>query len=113
MMYRACDAGMNNGGCLVKNVAYCKSCTLCGELYIGETEHPVRERFQEHFRDAKTREFSWDSHYKIEHQGSLTSTCSFQPLQAKTLSQRLFDSVTQVPRPGGKALETIHSEVSC
>ena len=55
MMCRACDAGMKNGECLSKNVVNCMSCALCGELYVGETGQPVHERFQEHFRDAKTR----------------------------------------------------------
>ena len=55
MMCRACNAGMKNDECLTKNVVYCMYCTLCCELYVGETGWPVRERFQEHFRDAKTR----------------------------------------------------------
>ena len=55
MMCRACDAGMKNGECLSKNVVYCVSCALCGELYVGETGRPVRKRIQEHFRDARAR----------------------------------------------------------
>ena len=34
---------------------YCMSCTLCEELYVGETERPVRERFKEHYREARVR----------------------------------------------------------
>ena len=35
------------------NVAYSTSCTE-HDVYVGETEHPIRERFQEHYGDAKT-----------------------------------------------------------
>ena len=90
IMCRACDAGMRNGECLSKNVVYCMSCALCGELYVGETGRPVRERFQEHFRDARTRAVKtpWGHHYKTEHQGVVTSISAFKPFhQAKIVGR--------------------------
>ena len=90
MVCRACDAGMKNGECLLKDVVYCMSCTVCGDLYVGETGRPVRERFQEHYRDAKTMAVRtpWGSHYKSEHRESSTSSPSFQPFhQAKILGR--------------------------
>ena len=44
---RAYDAGMKNGECLSKNVVCCVSCTLFGELYVGETGRPVCEKFRD------------------------------------------------------------------
>ena len=55
MVCRACDADVKSSECLTKNVVYCMSCTLCEELYVGETERPVRERFKEHYREARVR----------------------------------------------------------
>ena len=51
--YRACDAGLSDGQCMEKNVVYCMSCSICDGLYIGEIERRVRDRFVEHYRDAK------------------------------------------------------------
>ena len=75
MICRACDAGMKSGECIVKNVVYCMSCTECGELYVGETERPVRIRFAEHYRDARNKapRSPWGSHYRAEHPGVLVS----------------------------------------
>ena len=66
----SCD-GRDTSSCS-KNVVYCMSSALCGELHVGETGRPVRERFQEHFRDARTRAVKtpWGHHYKTEHQGN-------------------------------------------
>ncbi|XP_065198337.1 uncharacterized protein LOC135829882 [Sycon ciliatum] len=58
MVCRACDADVKSSECLTKNVVYCMSCTLCEELYVGETERPVRERFKEHYREARVSELS-------------------------------------------------------
>ena len=48
---------------LTKNVVYCNLHVLHIVRYVGETERPVRWRFQEHFRDAKARAVkSWKHH---------------------------------------------------
>ena len=90
MICRACDAGMKSGECIVKNVVYCMSCTECGELYVGETERPVRIRFAEHYRDARNKapRSPWGSHYRAEHPGVLVSLAGFQPFhKAKILGR--------------------------
>ena len=90
MVCRACDAGMTNGDCILKNVVYSMSCTLCGDLYIGETERPVRVRFQEHYRDAKAKlgTSPWGGHYKIQHRDYSTTVSGFHPFhQAKILGR--------------------------
>ena len=45
-----------------------KVCTLCEGLYIGETARPVRLRFAEHYRDAKTlvAKSPWGGRYRSE-----------------------------------------------
>ena len=77
---RACDAGLESGHCLWKGIVYCMSCAECGELYTGETERPVRERFAEHFRDAKNMAVRtpWGAHYRHEHHQAFSVT-SFKP----------------------------------
>ena len=52
----------------------------CGEVYVGETERPVCERFQEHFRDAKTLAVRspWGAHYREFHK-ALSSDPHFHP----------------------------------
>ena len=30
-------------------------CSICGDEYVGETERPLRVRFQEHYLQAKNR----------------------------------------------------------
>lgn len=66
---RACDAGINNGQCMSKDVIYSMFCAVCGEEYIGETERCVRERFAEHYRQARaaTPETPWGLHYAKHH----------------------------------------------
>ena len=46
---RTCDAGMSHRKCVLKGVVYSMRCTVCGDLYIGETGKPTRERFAEHY----------------------------------------------------------------
>ena len=77
---RACEAGMVDGQCMLKNVVYSMSCAECGEVYVGETERPVRERFQEHFSDAKTLAVRspWGAHYREFHK-ALSSDPHFRP----------------------------------
>ena len=52
-----CEAGLS-GRCHTKNVVYKISCNLCTEkpaVYIGESKRRVRDKFNEHFRDAKNK----------------------------------------------------------
>ena len=52
-----CEAGLP-GRCHTKNVVYKITCGLCDEtpsVYIGESKRRVRERFNEHIRDAKNK----------------------------------------------------------
>ena len=53
MVCRACDAGLVGGKMYVAMCCYTMCCTVCGGTYIGETQQPVHERFQEHYREAK------------------------------------------------------------
>ena len=39
--------------CTSANVIYCITCTLCKNLYIGETRRQLDDRFREHLCDAK------------------------------------------------------------
>ena len=52
-----CEAGLP-GRCHTKNVVYKIKCNMCDDnpaIYIGETKRRVRERFNEHLRDAKNK----------------------------------------------------------
>ena len=75
---RACDAGMSHRKCVLKDVVYFMRCTVSDDLYIGETGKPARERFAEHYRDAKRRDVrtAWGSHY-IDHPESATTSLEF------------------------------------
>ena len=39
--------------CTSANVIYCRICTLCKKLYIGETGRRLGDRFREHLRDVE------------------------------------------------------------
>ena len=39
--------------CIPANVIYCKTCTYCNKLYIGETGRRLGDRFREHLRDVE------------------------------------------------------------
>ncbi|XP_065194972.1 uncharacterized protein LOC135826269 [Sycon ciliatum] len=102
MECRACDASMVDSQCLVKGVVYCMSCTLCAELYVGETERPVRDRFAEHYREARAMvaKAPWGFHYRTQHRESLKSS-NFLPFhQAKILGR-------EASLPSRKLLEAI------
>ena len=52
-----CEAGLP-GRCHIKNAVYKITCNLCDNestIYIGETKRRIRDRFNEHFRDAKNK----------------------------------------------------------
>ena len=52
-----CEAGLS-GRCHIKNV-YKITCNLCSEnpaTYLGDSKRCVRDRFNEHLRDAKIRQ---------------------------------------------------------
>ena len=91
MECRACDAGLETGCCLWKGVVYFMSCAEWVELNLGETERPVRERFAEHFRDAKNMAvrtpWGWEgAHYRHEHHQTF-SVSSFKPfVKARVLA---------------------------
>ena len=71
----ACDAGLVGGQCVRMNVVYSMSCAVCGELYVGETERPVHERFVEHYREARAfvARCPWGAHYRANHRDVSTS----------------------------------------
>ena len=73
--WRECDAGPVGGQCVRKNVVYCMPCAVCGELYVGETERSVRERFAEHYREARAfvARCPWDTHNRASHLDVSTS----------------------------------------
>ena len=81
MECRACDASMVDSQCLVKGVVYCMSCTSCAELYVGETERPVRDRFAEHYREARAMvaKAPWGFHYRTQHRESSVFQLSALP----------------------------------
>ena len=72
---RACDAGLRDGTCTVCNVVYSMRCTICESEYVGETERSVRERFKEHFRQARsmTPNTPWGRHYSLHHRPQQTT----------------------------------------
>ena len=39
--------------CILTNVIYCITCTLCNKIYIGETGRKLADRFREHLRDVE------------------------------------------------------------
>ena len=105
---RACDAGMSHRQCVLKGVVYSMRCTVCDDLYIGETGKPARERFAEHYRDAKRRDVrtAWGSHY-IDRRESATTSPEFAPFhkaqilgrQSSLPSRRLLEA-TEIARHG-------------
>ena len=74
-----CEAGLP-GRCHTKNAVYKISCNMCDEnqsVYIGESKRRVRERYNEHLRDAKnkTRNTPLGDHVNEKHPSvSITST---------------------------------------
>jgi len=92
MVCRACDAGLKKNMCVCKNVVYSMQCTICHELYVGETERPLRDRFLEHHREALVMAVKtpWGWHYRNEHQGSkdVISQPNFQPFYAARILGR-------------------------
>ena len=77
-----CEAGLS-GRCHIKNVVYKITCNLCTEkpvTYIGETKRRVRDRFNEHIRDAKnqTKNTPFGDHVAYKHPSSSISSTSFQ-----------------------------------
>ena len=79
-----CEAGLA-GKCHTKNVVYKISCDLCASndsnaIYIGETKRSVRERFNEHLRDAKnkTKNTPLGEHVSKKHPSDTITHTSFQ-----------------------------------
>ena len=79
--------------CTSANVIYCITCTLCKELYIGETGRRLGHRFREHLRDVEkddkdtskpvARHFNLPNHSK-EHM----SICGLSLHQGTTESRK-------------------------
>ena len=77
-----CEAGLR-GYCHTKNVVYKITCNLCEEqpaVYIGESKRRVRERFNEHVRDAKnkTKNTPLGDHVTRMHPSCTISSTSFK-----------------------------------
>ena len=101
MECRACDAGLEDDKCAVKGVVYSMSCTQCGSMYIGETGRSTRERFQEHYRDARAKsgKSPWGSHYRSTHNLLDVEQPAFLPFRnAKILAK-------ESPLPSRKLME--------
>lgn len=76
-----CEAGLD-GKCHTKNAVYKISCNLCLEnpaTYIGESKRRVRDRFNEHLRDAKhrTKNTPLGDHTLLKHSDSSINSASF------------------------------------
>ena len=64
------------------NVVYSMFCLECEAEYIGETERSIRERFAEHYRQARalTPGMPWGAHYALHHRAYQTASAkSFKP----------------------------------
>ena len=77
-----CEAGLP-GRCNTKNVVYKMTCTLCDEtpsVYIGESKRRVRDRFNEHIRDAKnqTKNTPLGDHVTRRHPDCVITSTSFK-----------------------------------
>ena len=74
----ACQAGLE-GRCTTKNIIYRLECSLCSEIYIGETKRPVRDRLLEHRRAALNRDMKnpWGAHYSTKHNRTPVPTIPF------------------------------------
>ena len=77
-----CEAGLP-GRCHTKNAVYKISCNLCDEnqsVYIGESKRRVRERYNEHLRDAKNkaRNTPLGDHVNEKHPSVSISSTSFK-----------------------------------
>ena len=76
-----CEAGLP-GRCHIKNAVYKITCNLCSEdpaTYIGESKRRVRDRFNEHLRDAKnhTKDSPLGDHTALKHPASSIDSSSF------------------------------------
>ena len=76
-----CEAGLA-GRCHIKNAVYKITCNLCSEnpaTYIGESKRRVRDRFNEHLRDAKnhTKDTPLGDHTARKHPDSSIGPTSF------------------------------------
>ena len=89
----------------MNGVVYSMDCAVCGDMYIGETDRPVRVLFAEHYRDAKAMDMrtAWGSHY-VDHRESATSPnfapfCRSQILGRHTsLPSRRLMEATEIAR---------------
>ena len=78
-------------------------CSLCGAEYVGETERCVRERFQEHYRQARalTPLTPWGAHYISQHQHH-SFTSPFTPFNKASILTKEHSLVNR------RILEAVH-----
>ena len=81
-----------------KNVVYKVTCGLCDEtpsVYIGESKRRVRERFNEHIRDAKnkTNNIPLGDHIARRHPDRTITSTSFK---ISILVERVFKDVADL-----------------
>ena len=62
---------------------YLLECSLCSEIYVGETARPFRERTREHHLSIRNKEDkAFGLHYKVSHKGQAVPS---QPFKASLL----------------------------
>ena len=65
--------------CETKSVVYLLECSLCSEIYVGETARPFRERTREHHLSIRNKEDkAFGLHYKVSHKGQAVPSLPFK-----------------------------------
>ena len=65
--------------CETKSVVYLLECSLCSEIYVGETARPFRERTREHQLSIRNKEEkAFGLHYKVSHKGQAVPSLPFK-----------------------------------
>ena len=58
---------------------YLLECSLCSEIYVGETARPFRERTREHHLSIRNKEEkAFGLHYKVSHKGQAVPSLPFK-----------------------------------
>ena len=92
------DCVHRNGICKIKGVIYQIECSLCGQIYIGETGRPLADRIKEHLADIRycqNRSGPWASHTMEVHGGnnvdvSVSILATETRLQERMIKEALF-----------------------
>ena len=76
----------NTSICMTKNVVYQLTCSMCGEIYVGETKRSLHQRLLEHNRAIQLGDISSaiSEHYMKHHQNMPIPN---QPFQATILER--------------------------